>query len=93
MRTGERPNGTLQLDVENGLKNITLMPEIRPDTSRPPLTMDGPYTQDRALEDFPGVKYALDLFLAGHMVESEEFCHESDPQKCVLLYSDASEIP
>lgn len=45
--------------------------------------MKGIYTQDRALEDLPGVAHALSLFLASHMVESEEFCRESDPKKCV----------
>ena len=34
-----------------------------------------------ALGDIPGVRYALDLFLASHMVESENFCNEMDPTK------------
>ncbi|TDL19779.1 hypothetical protein BD410DRAFT_815806 [Rickenella mellea] len=49
--------------------------------------MDGPYTQDRALEDIPGAAHALDLFLASHMVESEQFCHESDPTKERLYFA------
>jgi len=34
-----------------------------------------------ALSDIPGLRYALDLFLASHMVESENFCNEMDPAK------------
>ena len=78
-------NGVLHVEADDelaaSLKITSLTSEAKPDTSRPPLTMDGPYTHDRALEDLPGVKHALDLFLASHMVESEEFCHESDPKK------------
>ncbi|EJD05273.1 uncharacterized protein FOMMEDRAFT_81128 [Fomitiporia mediterranea MF3/22] len=40
---------------------------------------EGAYTQDRALEDLPVVKHALDLFLASHMVEAEQFMMESNP--------------
>ena len=43
------------------------------------------YTQERALDDLPGISYALALFLSSHMVESEEFCHERDPKKCVTI--------
>jgi hypothetical protein len=42
-----------------------------------------PYDDNAALDDIPGVSYALEMFLASHMVESEEYCHKSDPQKCV----------
>jgi hypothetical protein len=38
---------------------------------------------ENALDDLPGITYALDLFLASHMVESEDFCHKMDPPKCV----------
>lgn len=47
----------------------------------PPQRMAGPYTQDRALEDIPGIRHALEIFLQSHMVESEQFCHDSDPKK------------
>lgn len=46
-----------------------------------PAAMKGKYTQDRALEDVPGAAYALNLFLASQMVESEEYCHMCDPTK------------
>ncbi|KAH8103762.1 hypothetical protein DFH11DRAFT_1734486, partial [Phellopilus nigrolimitatus] len=37
------------------------------DTTVPPRTMEGAYAQERALEDIPGIKHALNLFLASHM--------------------------
>jgi len=42
-----------------------------------------PYAQTAALDDIPGIAYALDTFLKSQMVESEEYCHRKDPQKCV----------
>lgn len=50
-------------------------PEVRAKTST------GPYEPSKALEDLPGITYALHLFLASHMHESEEFCHQNDPPK------------
>jgi hypothetical protein len=44
-----------------------------------------PYTPQEALDDIPGVSHALELFLASHMVESEEYCHKMDENKCVLI--------
>ncbi|EMD32712.1 hypothetical protein CERSUDRAFT_161188 [Gelatoporia subvermispora B] len=52
----------------------------------PPLPR-GPYKPERALEDIPGISYALHLFLASHMVESEEYCHKSDPKKERLYFA------
>jgi hypothetical protein len=40
-----------------------------------------PYKPEEALADIPGVSYALELFLASHMVQSEEYCHKSDEKK------------
>lgn len=41
-----------------------------------------PYNAEKdALGDIPGLRYALDLFLSSHMVESENFCREMDPTK------------
>jgi len=37
--------------------------------------------EEDALSDIHGLRYALDLFLASHMVESENFCKEMDPTK------------
>ena len=51
--------------------------------SPPPVTE--PYSTENALDDLPGVSYALALFLASHMVELEDYCHESDPQKYAVF--------
>lgn len=45
-----------------------------------------PYSQDVALNDIPGIAFALDTFLKSHMVESEEYCHRKDPRKCVASH-------
>ncbi|KAG6828152.1 hypothetical protein H0H92_009003 [Tricholoma furcatifolium] len=47
-------------------------------SSPPPVKI--PYTQDDALSDIPGVSYALDTFLQSKMLESEQYCIESDPK-------------
>ncbi|TBU46751.1 hypothetical protein BD309DRAFT_998854 [Dichomitus squalens] len=44
-------------------------------------TSVGTYVQDRTLEDIPAIKHALSLFCASRMVESEEYCKESDPNR------------
>ncbi|KAL1732546.1 hypothetical protein EV714DRAFT_206570 [Schizophyllum commune] len=40
-----------------------------------------PYKPEKAIDDIPGVAYALELFLASHMHESEEFCDVNDKKK------------
>lgn len=43
---------------------------------------DGSYNPEKdALNDITGLRYALDLFLASHMVESENFCRDMDPAR------------
>jgi hypothetical protein len=42
-----------------------------------------PYDISEALKDLPGITYALDIFLASHMFEAEDYCHKSDPKKYV----------
>jgi hypothetical protein len=34
-----------------------------------------------ALTDLPGISHALDLFLASHMLEAEDYCNKSDEKK------------
>jgi hypothetical protein len=64
--------------IANGVKN------------KPPLedgpTVTWPYSHGVALDDIPGIAYALDTFLKSLMVESEEYCHRTDPQKYVAVY-------
>ncbi|KAF8823477.1 hypothetical protein HHX47_DHR10000365 [Lentinula edodes] len=47
--------------------------------SPPPIKY--PYRPNEALGDIPGISYALELFLASHMVESEDYCNKSDVNK------------
>jgi hypothetical protein len=51
-----------------------------------PPSVKAPYAAKDALGDIPGVSYALELFLASKMVESEDYCNESDPKKYVLFF-------
>ncbi|KAF8057392.1 hypothetical protein FPV67DRAFT_1527200 [Lyophyllum atratum] len=51
-----------------------------------PPAVKTPYGPDEALNDLPGVRYALDLFLASKMVESEEYCHASDANQERLYF-------
>ena len=43
------------------------------------------YSPSAALDDIAGVAYVLDTFLKSQMVESEEYYHRNDPQKCVAV--------
>ncbi|KAI0691814.1 hypothetical protein BC835DRAFT_1430711 [Cytidiella melzeri] len=52
-----------------------------------PQAPKGPYSQQKALEDVKGIAYALHLFLASHMLESEEYCIKSDPKKERLYFA------
>ncbi|KAK7042053.1 hypothetical protein R3P38DRAFT_3389870 [Favolaschia claudopus] len=54
-------------------------------TSPPPVKT--PYKATEALDDLPGVSYALDLFLASKMHESEDYCNESDKNKERLYFA------
>ena len=49
-----------------------------------PPAVTWPYTHASALDDIPGIAYALNLFLNSLMVESEGYCHTSDPKKCAV---------
>ncbi|KAF8989351.1 hypothetical protein BDQ17DRAFT_1402144 [Cyathus striatus] len=46
-----------------------------------------PYDPAEALDDIPGISYALELFLASHMLESEEYCNRNDVTKERLYFS------
>jgi len=46
-----------------------------------PPSVKRPYNPEDALDDLPGVSYALELFLKSQMFESEEYCHKSDESK------------
>lgn len=59
-----------------------------PEWLKEPPSPEVPYSAKKALGDLDGIAYALHLFLASHMFESEEYCNKSDPKKCVcyVLY-------
>jgi hypothetical protein len=68
-----QPNGKLTDATDSAWKPVY---------SSPP-TVKVPYNPREALDDIPGVCYALEQFLASHMVESEEYCHNLDETKFV----------
>ena len=37
-----------------------------------------------ALDDISGIRHALDLFFASHMLESEEYCNKNDEKKSLF---------
>ena len=51
-----------------------------------PPSIKYPYNPLEALNDIPGISHALDLFLASHMLESEDYCNKSDDKKCVPTF-------
>ena len=51
------------------------------DTKAP--VVEQPYSMAHSMVDLPCVAYALELFLASHMLESEEYMNQGDPQKYV----------
>jgi len=54
-----------------------LTPSLK--TTVPPV--ENPYSSANAIGDIPCVAYALELFLASHMLESEDYLHIGDPKK------------
>ncbi|KAJ3991899.1 hypothetical protein F5050DRAFT_1580574 [Lentinula boryana] len=75
-------------DIEKpaNLQDIHETPSYRSIYTTPP-PVKYPYMPSKALEDIPGVSYALELFLASHMVESEDYCNESDVKKERLYFA------
>lgn len=58
----------------------------KPPSPPPPAAVSWPYSHGAALDDIPGIAYALETFLKSQMVESEEYCHRNDPKKCVVSF-------
>jgi hypothetical protein len=78
--------------LTSNVSNLSLGTVKEPVLTEPsPVTW--PYSHDTALDDIPGISYALDLFLKSLMVESEEYCHRSDPKKCVSKCSSLKPFP
>ncbi|KAI6022958.1 outer membrane protein Iml2/Tetratricopeptide repeat protein 39 [Pisolithus microcarpus] len=55
--------------------------------SRPPPPVPSTYTPEKALDDLPGIQWALCEFLHSRMLESEEFCDRMDPNKERLCFA------
>ncbi|KAI0632607.1 hypothetical protein C8Q77DRAFT_1118462 [Trametes polyzona] len=60
---------------------------VGPWQGAPPPFPSSPYLPNRALEDIPGITYALHMFLGSHMIESEEYCREFDPKMERLYFA------
>src|ERR1700676_4125979 len=43
--------------------------------------VESPYSMANSTCDLPCAAYALELFLASHMLESEDYIHKGDPKK------------
>jgi hypothetical protein len=73
--------------LPSDVSKLSLGPPINSSKKKPaepePPAVSWPYSHAAALDDIPGIAYALDTFLKSHMVESEEYCHRNDPKKCV----------
>lgn len=83
-------NGFKTLSFDNSLDGKTTttpatLPEIAGDMAlslrarAPPVK--NPYSMANSMCDIPCAAYALDLFLASHMLEAEDYMHKGDPQK------------
>lgn len=83
------PNTDLT-SLPSDVSKLSLGPPAAANKKPPPLeegpAVTWPYSQSVALNDIPGIAYALDTFLKSLMVESEEYCHRVDPRKCVAIY-------
>ena len=61
--------------------HIPLLAPVSPPPPPPPPRADDRYIPENALDDIPGIRHVVDLFLASHMLESEEYCQKMDPFK------------
>lgn len=43
--------------------------------------VQNPYSMENSMSDLPCAAYALELFLASHMLESEDYLDKGDPKK------------
>ncbi|KAG2006390.1 Inclusion body clearance protein IML2 [Coprinopsis cinerea AmutBmut pab1-1] len=71
-------------EVEKGSNSP--QPSWTPAYQSPP-PVKAKYKPEEALDDLPGVCYALQLFLESHMLEAEEYCHKNDKKKERLYFA------
>ena len=60
-------------------KNVHLADKNSLRADAPPVL--NPYSMKNSMSDLPCAAYAIDLFLASHMLESEDYLHKGDPNK------------
>ncbi|KZT05152.1 uncharacterized protein LAESUDRAFT_781726 [Laetiporus sulphureus 93-53] len=70
----------------NGRSPSSRFPALPWGATAPPFPKDA-YSRKKALDDIPALSYALHLFLASHMVESEDYCREYDPKREHLYFA------
>ncbi|KIJ64163.1 hypothetical protein HYDPIDRAFT_112092 [Hydnomerulius pinastri MD-312] len=58
-----------------------------PAMNRPAPSLPAAYDPVNALDDIPGIHWALHEFLHSRMLESEEYCHRVDPNKERLYFA------
>lgn len=55
------------------------------ESKAPPV--QNPYSMAQSMVDLPCAAYALELFLASHMLESEDYMNKSDPKKYHIIHA------
>jgi hypothetical protein len=75
---------SLPSDVSKLSLGLAAKKPSSPPPGPPPAAVSWPYSRSAALDDIPGIAYALETFLKSQMMESEEYCHRNDPKKCVF---------
>lgn len=67
------------------LETVHLAGDLKMSLDTKPPVVEQPYSMAHSMVDLPCAAYALELFLASHMLESEEYMNQGDPQKYVSL--------
>lgn len=78
------PSDVSKLSLGPAKKSPPLLTGPEPEPEPPAVLW--PYSRRAALDDIPGIAYALNTFLQSQMVESEEYCHRNDPQKYLSFF-------
>lgn len=80
---GQQSN--VNADISTASSNATHLGNKLPlETKAPPV--QNPYSMENSMSDLPCAAYALDLFLASHMFESEDYLDKGDPRKWGMAF-------
>jgi hypothetical protein len=88
IRLGVRPEHPLTFIMTAAEDSFPTLDVLGP----PPPIFKQPYDQSRALEELPGVTYALSLFLSSHMLETESWIEANNPNRDMLYFSSGSSL-